>query len=105
MLDLKGSPIYKRFFLSIIFVSLSIILFPLVSNSQPPVETPDLPIDPNILKDATPSQLRNYLRDKNQVQQNPGEDIHKRNNSLKANSSIVKDSTQKDDIRRKAYGP
>lgn len=105
MLLPKGSPIYKRFFLSILFVSLSLTFLPLAINAQPPVEIPDLPIDPNILKDATPSQLQNYLKDRNQIQQNPGEDIHKRNTAVKPNTSIVKDSTQKDDFRKKVYGP
>src|ERR1700712_4379643 len=105
MLLTKGSPIYKRFFLPVIFVLLSITFLPLVSNAQPPVETPDMPIDPNVLKDATPSQLQNFLNDRNQVQQNPGEDIHKRNGTIKPNTTIVKDSTQKDDVRKKVYGP
>jgi protein involved in polysaccharide export with SLBB domain len=64
-------------------------------------ETPDQPIDPNALKNASPSDLQNYLRDNNQQQRKAGEDIHKNLSSLKTKNVIAKDSTQKDDFKQK----
>jgi protein involved in polysaccharide export with SLBB domain len=63
-----------------------------------------MPIDPNALKNATPSQLQNYLKDKNQSV-TPGEDIHKRNLLLKNDNKVVKDSAVKEDNRNKPSGP
>ncbi len=73
--------------------------------SQVPVETPE-EIDPTILKEATPSELQNYLRDKNKSQENAGEDIHRKRLDNSPNSEpIVKDSTQRDNLKRTFNGP
>ena len=65
---------------------------------------PDLPIDPNALKNASPSDLQNYLRDNNQ-QKKAGEDIHKTLSDLKNKNVIAKDSTQKDEFKEKVNNP
>jgi protein involved in polysaccharide export with SLBB domain len=85
------------------------IFFSLVSiNSvyaQVPTEQGDVPIDPNALKNATPSDLMNYLKDNNQQSQKPGEDIHKSNQDKSNKNIIIKDSTQKDNIKSTLAGP
>ena len=85
----------------------SIILLTCFSLSELKAQvTPEIPdINPEALKNASPSQLQDYLKDKNQNLQNPGEDIHQKLSKLKSNSAIVKDSTQKDDYRKKVNGP
>jgi protein involved in polysaccharide export with SLBB domain len=70
--------------------------------AQPPTETQEQPIDPNLLKGASKSALENYLRDKNQQNPSqPGEDIHRKNALLKNDTRVVKDSTLKEDIKKK----
>src|SRR6185312_3004582 len=85
------------------------ILLSLVSinavYAQVPVEQGDVPIDPNALKNATPSDLMNYLKDNNQQSQKPGEDIHKSNQDNSNKNIIIKDSTQKDNIKNTLTGP
>lgn len=71
--------------------------------AQVPVE--DLPIDPNSLKNASPSDLQNFLRDNNSPEKKAGDDIHKSLEDLKNKNVIVKDSTQKDDFKRKFSSP
>ncbi len=71
--------------------------------AQVPVE--DLPIDPNSLKNASPSDLQNFLRDNNSQEKKAGEDIHKSLEDLKNKNVIVKDSTQKDDFKRRFSSP
>ncbi len=82
------------------------ILF--ISNNcfaQVPSELQDLPIDPNALKNASPSELQNYLKDYNSDQPKAGEDIHKKVSDLQNKNIIVKDSTQKDNFKQKVYSP
>ena len=69
------------------------------------VPTEDLPIDPNALKNASPSDLQNFLRDNNSQDKKAGEDIHKNLDDLKNKNIIVKDSTQKDDFKRRFFSP
>ena len=101
----KGKFTCKKSFILILF-SIFFILF-LNNNiyAQVPSETPDLPIDPNALKNASPSDLQNYLRDNNQQQKKAGEDIHKNLSALKNKNVIAKDSTQKDDVKQKIFNP
>ncbi|HEY5370421.1 MAG TPA: SLBB domain-containing protein [Hanamia sp.] len=70
-----------------------------------PVDQGDVPIDPNALKNVNSSDLMNYLKDNNQQTQKPGEDIHKSNQDNSNKSIIIKDSTQKDNIKRTLAGP
>ncbi len=106
----KSRPVYKQFLLFFFFISISFFVFHSKSFAQQqPVETPDN-IDPNALKDASPSALQNYLKDKNQGQKNPGEDIHGRrlSNLKNEDNNIVKDSASKEreDLKPKiANGP
>ncbi len=85
---------------------LSFLLLPSKQTfCQVPVEIPE-EIDPNVLKEATPSELMNYLKDKNKAQQNAGEDIHRKRLDNSPNAQpIVKDSTQKDNVKKTFNGP
>ena len=103
----KGTAFKKIFILFF-----SVFLFSLITssvNAQLPTED-DLQIDPNSLKNASPSELINYLQDFNQQKQKAGEDVHKSNteqsnNSLLNRNIIVKDSTQKDNFKNSLTGP
>ena len=48
---------------------------------------------------------RSYLKDNNNPQQKAGEDVHKNLEELKNKNVIAKDSTQRDDFKRKLYSP
>ena len=93
----KRSFVYKLLFL-ILFVAFSPFFLHSYCKAQNPEQ--DLPINPNDLKNASPSQLQNYLRDRNQNEQKPGEDIHKKN-QLQNETKVYKDSTQKEELKRK----
>lgn len=73
--------------------------------SQISSEPEELPIDPNALKNASPSDLMNFLQDFNQQNQKAGEDVHKTISELSNKNIIVKDSTQKDNIKKAFSGP
>ena len=73
--------------------------------AQEPSELPDLPIDPNALKNATPSELQDYLRDNNTNQPKAGQDVHKSVTDYKPGQVIMKDSTRKDEIREDVNSP
>ncbi|MEP6949612.1 MAG: SLBB domain-containing protein [Ginsengibacter sp.] len=94
-----------KFFIVVLF-SVFFILF-LHNNiyAQVPTETPDEPIDPSALKNASPSDLQNYLRDNNQQQKKAGQDIHKNLSDLKNKNVIARDSTQKDNFKKKENNP
>ncbi len=104
----KGIAFKKSFVLF-----LSVLILSLLGNSlyaQLPTEQDDLQIDPNSLKNASPSELINYLQDFNQQKQKAGEDVHKANteqsnNPFSNRNIIVKDSTQKDNIKNSLSGP
>ena len=100
----KGSIVYKQLFLSLLFVSFFQFCLQISCEAQIPDPT-EQQIDPNLLKQASPSALQNYLKDKNQTQDKAGEDIHnKRLQSLK-NNRVAKDSTLKDDYKKKINTP
>jgi protein involved in polysaccharide export with SLBB domain len=100
---------FKKIFVSLACVAfLSLFSFTNV-NAQLPGQD-DLQIDPNSLKNASPSELINYLQDFNQQKQKAGEDVHKINTEQSTNTSsnrdiILKDSTQKDNIKNSIIGP
>lgn len=78
--------------------------------AQLPSQQDDLQIDPNSLKNASPSELMNFLQDFNQQKQKAGEDVHKAtadlpNADLSNRNIIVKDSLQKDNIKNSLSGP
>lgn len=79
----------------------ALIHLPFQTSAQEVPEIPDLPIDPNALKNAAPSELQNLLMDYNKPQDKPGEDLHK-----SVNRNIVStDSTRKDQIRKTFNDP
>ncbi|MEO8859901.1 MAG: SLBB domain-containing protein [Ginsengibacter sp.] len=98
-------PACKRAVMLILFFSFLILFIPNKIFAQIPSETPDLPIDPNALKNASPSDLQNLLKDNNQQQKKPGEDIHKGISEENKKSVIARDSTQKDDFKKSVYSP
>ncbi len=92
--------------IAVLFLSLVFILFSTSSVfAQIPSDQDELPIDPNALKNASPSDLMNFLKDFNQQTQKPGEDIHKTTLDLNNKNIITKDSTQKDNIKKTLAGP
>ncbi len=92
----------KKYFLLIFFIAFVFLFSPNSVHAQVTPEIQDLPIDPNALKNASPSELQNILKDNNQQKQ--GEDIHKALPRLRRDS-ISRDSTQKDNFRKKVMGP
>ncbi|MGN6265493.1 MAG: SLBB domain-containing protein [Ginsengibacter sp.] len=93
---------------------LSIVFIPMLCCStafaQLPTEQDDLQIDPNALKNASPSELINFLQDFNQQKQKAGEDVHKSQNNLPDASQektdvVIKDSTQRDNIKNSLLSP
>ena len=98
MCFLKGKISLKIFLLVLIPILLS------ATSAISQVPTEDLPIDANSLKNASPSDLQSFLRDNNQDRK-AGDDIHKSLEDLKNKSVIVKDSTQKDDYKRRFFSP
>src|SRR6476646_2833154 len=102
---ITGKRICNQFILTILFTSFSLVFFNRVGFTQPPVEQ-DNQIDPNTLKEASPSALQNYLKDKNQGQNPPGEDIHKKRiTTLKNETKVARDSTLKDNYKNKVNNP
>jgi protein involved in polysaccharide export with SLBB domain len=100
----KGKIASGKFFIFILFPVFFTLFLHSNIYAQVPSETPDQPIDPNALKNASPSDLQNYLKDYNQ-QRKAGEDIHKTLSTLKNKNGIAKDSTQKDDFKKKVKNP
>jgi protein involved in polysaccharide export with SLBB domain len=103
--------VFKKYLL----IFFSTVFFSLLACSnafaQLPSESGDIQIDPNSLKNASPSELFNLLQDFNQQKQKDGEDVHKSNSGLpdanltNANKEIIyKDSTQKDNIKSSLSG-
>ncbi|MEO5501377.1 MAG: SLBB domain-containing protein [Ginsengibacter sp.] len=102
-LPATGCAVKKCVLFLIFFILLSSIYSEEV-YAQVPTETPDLPIDPNALKNASSSELQNYLKDYNQPGQKPGEDIHK--GLLQNDKSLInKDSTKRDNYKRSLADP
>ena len=88
MIANKARIAYKQSFLVLCFVSFFQFFFQVHCIALQPTETQEQPIDPNILKNASPSALQNYLKDKNQNQSQPGEDIHKKNLILRNENKV-----------------
>jgi protein involved in polysaccharide export with SLBB domain len=101
----KGKADCRKSLILILFSVLFTLCFNTGLYAQAPTELPDLPIDPNALKNATQSELQNYLRDNNPQQKKAGEDVHKNLSDLKNKNLVTKDSTQKDDFKKQVYSP
>ena len=84
-----------------VLLSAFLLIFSNIGFAQVPT---DQQIDPSILKDMSPSALQNFLRDKNQAQSKPGEDVH-RKTTERNDSKVAKDSVIRDDFRRRVLGP
>ena len=103
MSSFKRSMSWKK--VIILLVPVFFILNARSAYAQIPSEQEDLPIDPNALKNASPSELMNFLKDFNQQNQKPGEDVHKTLSELSNKNIISKDSTQKDNVKEALSGP
>ena len=96
----------KQLFIVLFLVSFFQFFLSNQCSAQLPTELPDQPVDPNALKNASPSQLQDYLRDRNQSQQSPGEDIHnKRLSLLKNENKVARDSTLREEVKKKVNRP
>ena len=100
MIANKARIAYKQLLLIFCFGSFFQFFLQMYCNAQI-TDPQEQPIDPNLLKNASPSALQNYLKDKNQNQSQPGEDIHKKN-ILKNDTKVVKDSAVKEEYKKKA---
>ena len=97
----KSRPVYRQIFLSFISIFFCLFFFQFNNFAQVPTEVPDN-VDPNILKQASPSALEKYLKDKNQNQKNPGEDVHRnRISALNNEQVVVRDSLAKEEEEEK----
>lgn len=101
---------FKKFYLLLFSTVFFSVLICSSVFAQLPSEQDDLQIDPNSLKNASSSELINFLQDFNQQKQKAGEDVHKANTqlndeSLATRNIILKDSTQKDYIKNSLTGP
>ena len=96
----KARIAYKQLFIVLSLVFFFQFFFQTNCQAQVPPENQDQ-VDPNILKNASPSALQNYLRDKNQNQSQPGEDIHKKNLIPRNDTKVVKDSTAIEENKKK----
>ena len=93
----KSRLVSKQFLLSFLFLFLCFFFSQINCFAQLPDKTPR-EIDPAILNEVSPADLQKYLKDKNQVQKKPGEDIHrKRLDKLQKNSRSSEDSTEEDE--------
>src|SRR5687768_13417289 len=101
MLANKARIAYKQAFFILCLVSFLQIFPQSYCKAQLPTEIPDQPIDPNMIKNLPKSALENYLRDKNQNQSKPGEDIHRKNQLLRNETRVYKDSSLKEENKSK----
>ena len=100
----KGEFTCKKYILLILFPVFLFVSSGTIYAQQVPSDQ-DLPIDPNALKNASPSDLQNYLRDNNQPQRKAGEDLHKNISDINSKNVIAKDSLQKDEFRKRVNNP
>lgn len=84
------------------FIISAFTCFPLQIKAQETPEMPDLPIDPNALKNAAPSELQGYLQDYNRPKEKPGEDLHR---SMQSRTVVTTDSTRKDLVKKSLSDP
>jgi len=93
----------KKYFLLIFFTAFVFLFAKNTVYAQVPSGLQNLPIDPNILKNASPSELQNYLKDYNQQEQKAGDDIHK--TLGESGKDLSKDSAEKINDKKKITGP
>ncbi|HXS56412.1 MAG TPA: SLBB domain-containing protein [Hanamia sp.] len=95
----------KYICLTLIFTAFFFFYSSQIVSAQIITDPDDLPIDPNALKNASPSDLQNYLKDYNQQGKKAGEDIHKTVPELANKTVILKDSTQRDNYKKQLSDP
>jgi protein involved in polysaccharide export with SLBB domain len=95
----------KYICLTLIFTAFFFFFSSQIVSAQIITDPDDLPIDPNALKNASPSDLQNYLKDYNQQGKKAGEDIHKTVPELANKTVILKDSTQRDNYKKQLSDP
>ena len=95
----------KYICLTLIFTAFFFFFSSQIVSAQIITDPDDLPIDPNALKNASPSDLQNYLKDYNQQGKKAGEDIHKTVPELANKTVVLKDSTQRDNYKKQLSDP
>lgn len=85
----------------LILVLAAFTILPEKTLAQEMPEVPDLPIDPNALKNAAPGELQSILRDYNQQDNKAGADLHRRDDK----PAVTTDSTKRDQIRKSISDP
>ena len=95
----------KYICLTLIFTAFFFFFSSQIVSAQILSDPDDLPIDPNSLKNASPSDLQNYLKDYNQQGKKAGEDIHKTVPELANKTVVLKDSTQRDNYKKQLSDP
>jgi protein involved in polysaccharide export with SLBB domain len=95
----------KYICLTLIFTAFFFFFSSQIVSAQILSDPDDLPIDPNALKNASPSDLQNYLKDYNQQGKKAGEDIHKTVPELANKTVVLKDSTQRDNYKKQLSDP
>ncbi|MEO6455277.1 MAG: SLBB domain-containing protein [Ginsengibacter sp.] len=98
----KSTPLHKPFLFPFLFVFFCIFLFQTPARAQIPNEIPGN-IDPEILKQASPSVLLQYLKDKNQNDKNAGKDVHQSRLSSLKREGRMKDSLKKEDTLNQGH--
>lgn len=94
---------FKGKYSFILLVFSFLFALPLITFAQIPSETSDLPIDPDALKNASSTELRSYLKDYNQSETQPGDDIHK---TLPGHDQVINiDSVRQDEFRSRIADP
>jgi protein involved in polysaccharide export with SLBB domain len=100
----KANSACKKYILPLFFTAFVFLIPGISVYAQVPQDIPDIPIDPNSLKNSSPAELQNYLKDYNQQDQKAGDDIHKILPADKKNP-VKKDSIQKEETKKKISGP
>nr|MBA2248796.1 SLBB domain-containing protein [Chitinophagaceae bacterium] len=99
MISSKGKKVCRQLIISFISIFFCFIFFSADSFSQNPIEIPSQ-IDPNLLKNYSPTELQKMLQDRNQVPTNAGQDVHNRRiNDTKTNTRNENDTTKNNNAR------
>jgi protein involved in polysaccharide export with SLBB domain len=94
----------KKYLLAFLLSAFVFFIPCLTASAQVPQDLPDFPIDPNTMKNASPEQLQDYLKDYNQQDKKAGDDLHKSLNNDKKDE-LKKDSADKEKATKEKLSP
>lgn len=89
----------KKYLLPVFFIAFVFLFSNNAVYAQVPSGLNNLPIDPNALRNASASELQNYLKDYNQQGTKAGQDVHQ--GMTASQKDISKDSTENKDVKKK----